>query len=244
MPERSLAAVLVEPNTFELRQFDLPEVGDDEALLRVEACGICGSDLEGARKMADGPKILGHENVGIIARIGKRAAARWRLREGDRIALEDTYPAAPANTAGPTTSASAATYRGGEIRYGARLLARLWGGYSQYLYVHPNAVVHKSRSNVPPPTQPPSCPSPTASNGATLPRHRIGDAVRIQGPGQQGLACVFAAKAQARACIIVSGLGRDERRLEVALRLGADYTIDVESEDPVTKVWTTPAAMA
>jgi threonine dehydrogenase-like Zn-dependent dehydrogenase len=47
---------------------------------------------------------------------------------------------------------------------------------------------------------------------------------------------VIAAKAAGATCIIVSGLGRDARRLEVAKKLGADYTIDVEREDLVTKV--------
>src|SRR5688500_1290951 len=153
MPERSLAAVLVEPNVFELRQFDLPEVTDDGALLKVQACGICGSDLEGAKRLPDGPKILGHENVGIIARIGKRAAARWRLREGDRVALEEYLPCGACKWCRSDDFRFCdQTDRGGALRYGTTPISTapaLWGGYSEYLYVHPNAVIHRMPSHLP-----------------------------------------------------------------------------------------------
>ena len=56
MAEQSLAAVLVAPEQFELRQFDLPEVGHDDALLKVEACGICGSDIHGSQRLAGRPE--------------------------------------------------------------------------------------------------------------------------------------------------------------------------------------------
>ena len=43
---RVRAAVLVEPKTIEMRDFPRPSVGPDDAVLRIEACGICGSDYE------------------------------------------------------------------------------------------------------------------------------------------------------------------------------------------------------
>jgi threonine dehydrogenase-like Zn-dependent dehydrogenase len=241
MPERSLAAVLVEPNVFELRQFDLPEVTDDGALLKVEACGICGSDLEGARKLPDGPKILGHENVGIIARIGKRAAARWRLQEGDRVALEEYLPCGACKWCRSDDFRFCdQTDRGGALRYGTTPISTepaLWGGYSEYLYVHPNAVIHRVPSHLPATHAAMFLP---LSNGiewaVEYGEVQLGDAVLIQGPGQQGLACAFAAKQAGAGCVIVSGLAGDRYRLEMALRVGADHVIDVEREDLVAKV--------
>ena len=87
MPETTLAAVLVAPNQFEVRELPIPQIDDDAGLLKIEACGICGSDARIRTRVANGPVIMGHENVGIIARLGKAAAARWGVKEGDRVAL-------------------------------------------------------------------------------------------------------------------------------------------------------------
>ena len=46
MPEQALAAVAVSPNVMETRWFDIPDIGPDEGLVRIEASGICGTDYE------------------------------------------------------------------------------------------------------------------------------------------------------------------------------------------------------
>jgi threonine dehydrogenase-like Zn-dependent dehydrogenase len=60
---------------------------------------------------------------------------------------------------------------------------------------------------------------------------KMGDYVLIQGPGQQGLACAFAAKSAGAAKIFVTGMSRDAQRLGVAKKIGATRTIDVEKEN-------------
>jgi len=60
---------------------------------------------------------------------------------------------------------------------------------------------------------------------------KLGEAVVIQGPGQQGLACTVAAKEAGAGTIIVSGLGVDARRLALAKELGATHTVNVEEQD-------------
>jgi len=250
MAETSFAAVNVGPGEFEVREFQVPDdIPDDAALLKIEACGICGSDLSGLRRARAGddgggdgfgargqPHIMGHENLGIIAKIGKAASAKWKVKEGDRICLEEYVPCGTCEYCRSDDFRFCGT-RGGEIRYGnapVSLWPSLWGGYSQYLYVHPNAVVHKMPANIPAPHAAAFLPF---SNGIEWAYNygdvRIGESIWIQGPGQQGLAAVIAAKAAGASCIIVSGLSRDTRRLEVARLLGADYTIDVEEEPDV-----------
>ncbi len=60
--------------------------------------------------------------------------------------------------------------------------------------------------------------------------------VLIQGPGQQGLSQTVACKQAGASLIIVTGTSRDAARMEVAKKLGADYVIDVEKEDPLTRI--------
>jgi threonine dehydrogenase-like Zn-dependent dehydrogenase len=62
------------------------------------------------------------------------------------------------------------------------------------------------------------------------------DTVLIQGPGQQGLSQVVACRQAGAATIVVTGTARDAARLELAAKLGADHTIDVDREDPLDAV--------
>jgi D-arabinose 1-dehydrogenase-like Zn-dependent alcohol dehydrogenase len=107
------AAVLLKPKTIEHREFPRPAIGSDDALLRIEACGICGSDYEqyeGAAPQHEDytqyPVIPGHEPLGIIEEIGPQAQARWGVREGDRVPCAQAMAAgaaqrAPASSRGP-----------------------------------------------------------------------------------------------------------------------------------------------
>jgi len=76
---KARAAVQVDDRKFEIEEFDLPHIGPDEAIQRVDACGLCGSDVEqfdGALAAFGStyPLIPGHEPVGTIAEIGPTAA--------------------------------------------------------------------------------------------------------------------------------------------------------------------------
>src|SRR2546427_12802953 len=88
------AAVLVKPKTLEAREFARPTIGPDDGLLRIEECGICGSDYEqyeGAQPphvdYTPFPGIPGHEPLGVIEQLGANARQRWGGREGARVAV-------------------------------------------------------------------------------------------------------------------------------------------------------------
>jgi len=70
-----LAAVKVGCKQTEIREFPMPDVPPDAGLLRVEAVGVCGTDVHTySDGLATEPFIMGHENVGTIAQIGRLAA--------------------------------------------------------------------------------------------------------------------------------------------------------------------------
>lgn len=243
MSETIRAAVAVEPRRTELRTFAFPEVGADAGLLKVEATGVCGSDwgfYENYPRQR-GALILGHETVGHVSHLGRGAAARWGLKEGDRVALEEYIPCGHCEycRTGDFRLCEATEIRPGTLRYGSTpisLAPSLWGGYSEYQYLHPNAVFHKVPDSVPAAQAALALPLGNGVEWAYLQgKAGIGQTVVIQGPGQQGLSCLVAAKEAGASCIIVTGLGTptDTFRLARATKLGADYAINIEAQDPV-----------
>jgi threonine dehydrogenase-like Zn-dependent dehydrogenase len=228
-----LAAVQTAPRKIELREFPRPAVGPDDGLLRIEACGICGSDVEtyhgvlGVGALPDAPHFIpGHEPLGIIEEVGERAAARWGVEPGDRVAVEVVISCrrCPACLTGRYLSCS--NRRGA---YGVRSVTHepaLWGGFAEYMYLHPDSALHKVRNDLPAGLAVLFNPLGAGVRWATdLGGVRIGTSVLILGPGQRGLASVVAARAAGAGTVIVTGLARDEAKLNLAREFGADYTL-------------------
>lgn len=245
MPEKVLAAVRTGPERTELREFDLPEIPDDAALLRVEVAGICGTDVKFYAKppIAD-PVIMGHENIGTIARAGRIFTKRRGLKEGDRVFAE--HYVGCMNCAhchrGDYRLCLATDWRKNPegIRFGytsAHRAPHLWGGFAQYMYLPWNSVLHRVPDGLAPELA--GVVTPMA-NGIQWALFDCGvgylDRLLVQGPGQQGLSQVVTARQAGASLIIVTGTSKDSYRLEVARKLGADHTINVEEEDPVARI--------
>ena len=89
MAEKVLAAVRTGPSKTEFREFDMPEIPNDAALLKVEVAGICGTDVKFYKSPPiSAPVIMGHENIGYIAKAGKTFKQRRGLKEGDLVFAE------------------------------------------------------------------------------------------------------------------------------------------------------------
>ena len=245
MPERVLAAVRTAPSTTEIREFPTPAIPDDSALVRVEVAGICGTDVKMyAQPPFPDPVIMGHENIGIVERSGATFRERHGVRDGDRVFVEHyvgCYRCEWCRT-GQYRHCENTDWRTNPDarRYGytsSDRPGRLWGGFGQYLYLPWNAVVHRVPDGV---TAELGGLVTPLSNGIewALVDGGVGydSRVLIQGPGQQGLSQVVACKQAGASLIVVTGTARDKARLELARTLGADFVIDVTTEDPRERI--------
>jgi len=230
------AIVQTAPRALEVRELPLPEIGPEDALLQVEACGICGSDYEqyeGALP-AKYPVIPGHEPVGRIARIGDTASERWGVREGERVCVEALAPCGncPQCASGSTHLCSG---RGGIASYGFLSVddpPGLWGGYAEYLYLPPAVRVHRIDDSIEPAIATLFNPLGAGFRWAVaMPRLEPGETIVILGPGQRGLGSVIAAAEAGAGRIIITGLERDAAKLSLAQAFGADLALTVDKDD-------------
>ena len=248
---KSLIIKQVSDYVLEPDYLEIPKVAPDTAILKVEACGLCGSDVEqykGSFGFVTYPLIPGHEPVGTIFEIGEIAKNCWGVGKGDLVAIE------PHISCGHCFSCKAGNYHLCKIEskkiiwsdqqglpaYGYMPITHdhgLWGGYSEYIYLHPNTVVHKIPKNTP--IEIASMYQAIAAGvrwAVQVPKTSIGDTVLILGCGQRGLASVIACKEAGAKNIIVTGLKRDSHKLSLAKSFGANHIITVDEEDTVEKV--------
>ncbi len=244
MAARVPAMVLTKPKTLEAREFARPAIGADDGLLRIEACGICGSDYEqyeGAQPRHEDytpyPVIPGHEPLGIIEEIGANARQRWGVREGDRVAMRSGYGCGRCEACARWEPRLCAK-RGGTYGYtDVNKPPHLWGGYAEHMYLSPHSVMKKVDPRLPAGVAVMFNPLAAGLSWAVgVPRTGPGDRVVILGAGQRGLCCVIAAREAGARQIVVTGLGRDAQKLALARELGAHATVDVEARDVVEAV--------
>ena len=233
MPRTSFAMVLEEPHRLAPRDIPIPEIENDSALLRIEACGICGSDYEQYEGVlrTPTPVIPGHEPLGIIEAIGDRAAERWGVDQGDRVAVENMIscrfcPPCQSGRAHLCERRKIYSYLPVHDGHG------LHGAYSQYMILHADSVVHRMDKTLPPEIAVLFNPLGAGYRWAVeIPETKPGDTVVILGTGQRGLVPVLAAREAGASKIIVTGLAADAKKLELCKRFGADHAVDVDNEN-------------
>ncbi|MFH0914700.1 MAG: alcohol dehydrogenase catalytic domain-containing protein [Chloroflexota bacterium] len=242
MGQKVRAAVVERPGKMGIWEFDMPEIGREDGLLKIEMAGVCGTDPKRyAGKIAwtaEFPIIMGHEILGHIARVGDLASQRWGVKEGDRVIVEAMA------RCGYCGKCITGDYRFCEkkLGYGGSISAGtppyLWGAYAEYMYLAPGSLVYRISEKVP-------APAAVLVNavvadalywGRLLGNFSIGDTIVIQGPGQQGLCQVIVAKESGCSPIIITGTSRCAERFKLAREFGADYVIDVDREDVIARV--------
>ncbi|MGH1494164.1 MAG: zinc-dependent alcohol dehydrogenase, partial [Acidimicrobiales bacterium] len=230
--------VLTSPRTFDRRQFDLPDVGADDGVLRVEACGLCGTDHEQYTGHVPNRHafIPGHEVVGVIESLGDEAADRWGVAAGQRVAVEVFQSCRDCD------SCRAGLYRRCERNGLATMIGftdadtppGLGGGYATHLHLGPDSMLLPVPDELDPVTATLFNPLGAGIRWAVeVPETQPGDVVAILGPGVRGLCAAAAAKEAGAGFVMITGLGpRDEQRLALAPAFGVDLAVDVAETDP------------
>ena len=222
MKGKMKAQVFYEPLKMSMVEQDIPQIADDEVLVRVKAVGICGSDVSyyyGHSPLdtpnGSGPLILGHEASGVVAEIGKIPASVGLFKEGDRVALNPVQQC----------NACAACMRGefNVCEHPSTLGVGVDGCFAEYVkvrYTHvyhiPDEVSFEDGALA----EPLAC----ATYGVKNLDVKLGQTVVVFGTGTIGLMHTQLAKAAGAGKVIVVGI--EDFGLKTALEVGAFAVIN------------------
>jgi L-iditol 2-dehydrogenase len=219
-----------EPESVEIREIPVPEIGDNDVLLAVQAVGVCGSDIHQMKGKqswkVNYPVVLGHEFGGIIAKKGKNVRG---FEEGDRVVSET---AAVVDMSSPYARQGLYNLDPNRRGYGAGVD----GAMTKFAKV-PDRILHHIPAGLPfeiAALTEPCCVAynATCGNAGIKP----GDSVAVIGPGPIGLLCALMAKLSGAGEIVVVGTPYDAKRLKIATELGATTVLGAQGEDVVE--WT------
>ncbi len=234
------AVVCRGPENYELAETERPTPGPGEALVRVQAVGICASDLKcyhGAVKFwgdedrpawAETNVIPGHEFVGEIVELDDAARARWGVEIGDRVVSEQIVPCWECRYCRRGQYWMCAVHN----IYGFKRATP--GAMASYMIYPAAALVHKISKEVPAAhaayAEPLSCALHAVERGGVT----FDDTVVVAGCGPIGLGMVAGARAKSPAHVVALDLA--PQKLELAKECGADVVINIGNEDAIAIV--------
>jgi len=232
------AAVFVEPGRIELQDKPIPEIGPNDALLRITTTTICGTDvhiLKGEYPVAAGLTI-GHEPVGIIEKLGSNVQG---YQEGQRViagAICPSFTSYACQDGVASQDGGACSCHGYKPMGGWRFGNTIDGTQAEYVLV-PDA-----QANLAPvpdgltDEQVLMCPDimSTGFGGAEKADIRIGDIVAIFAQGPIGLCATAGARLRGASCIIV--IDGVEERLAISRQMGANVTLNFRDVDVVEEI--------
>lgn len=205
----------------EIQEKPEPTPGKDQVKIEVKYAGICGSDIhtyEGHYKVAV-PVTLGHEFAGEVVEVGENVT---EFKVGDRVTSETTF-----YICGECKYCQSKDYNLCPHRKG--LGSQVDGGFAKYLVARKESV-HLLPENVDYRSAAMTEPLACTVHGANKVDINEGDHVVVIGPGPIGLLAAQVAKSRG-ATVIITGLTNDKVRLDKALEVGIDYTVNTQEQD-------------
>jgi L-iditol 2-dehydrogenase len=220
------AAVYRGRSRITLETLPVPEISSDEILVRVRACGICGTDLKKIEYgLADPPRIFGHEIAGTVVRTGNKVD---KFRVGDRVAVTHHVPCGGCFYCRRRLFSQCDHYRRTGTTAGFEPAG---GGFAEYVRVM-NWIVAEGTIRIPDDVSFEEAsflePLNTCLRALETAGLEAGEAVAVMGQGPVGLLLTQAAACDGAAVV---GLDRIERRLKLALESGAHAALNPFRDD-------------
>jgi threonine dehydrogenase-like Zn-dependent dehydrogenase len=215
----------------QLREVPVPEIGEEDLLIAVQAAGICGSDIgfyDGHDQNSRPPVILGHEFAGVVAKAGAKVSG-WK--PGDRVASENT-----GHVCGVCHSCATGDYLLCPERLG--LGYGMDGGFAPFVRIDGELLRRMPHALFRVPAEMPiehaaiidpaaNCYRAVVEEGRLLP----GEDIAVFGVGALGLFSLQIARIAGAARVIAVGLSEDEERFRLALQVGATDVVRADAED-------------
>ncbi|XP_047029429.1 sorbitol dehydrogenase-like [Helicoverpa zea] len=217
------AAVLHGPYDIRIENCPVPEINDDEVLVKMDCVGICGTDVKLYTTGACGieavtePTIIGHEGAGVVVKIGSNVTS---LAVGDRVSIEPTQPCRSCEycKVGRYNLCVAPHYCS---TVGAS------GNLCRY-YKHVADFCHKMPDNLTMEEGAAVQPLAIAMHACNRAGIKLGQRVLILGAGPIGILCAMTARAMGASKILITDVVQS--RLDTARELGADYALLVKRD--------------
>ncbi|MGE5608158.1 MAG: galactitol-1-phosphate 5-dehydrogenase [Bacillota bacterium] len=222
--------MLTDYKKLQLVDLPVPEVGPEDVLIRVKACGICGSDVHGydgstGRRIP--PIVMGHEAAGVVEKVGSQVK---RFRPGDRVTFDSTIYCGKCQFCGR-----------GQINLcdSRRVLGvscsdyRQHGAFAEFVVV-PQRITYKLPDTM-------SFEQAAMIEAVSIAFHavnrtprKLGDSAVVVGAGMIGLLVIQTLRQAGCGKLIAVDL--EERKLELARTYGADHTLNAKASDVVAQI--------
>lgn len=238
LPEKMKALIAHAPGDYRLEEADVPRAGDEEIVIKVEACGICAGDLkafhgaprfwggEGNPSYIKAPVIPGHEFLGIIAELGQNVKGDFKI--GDRVISEQIVPCWECKFCKTGRHWMCQKHDVYGFQYNVN------GGMAEYMKFPKGSINYIVPKDIP--IEKAILIEPYACSKHCVDRGNIGneDFVVLSGAGTLGLGMVGAIRLRNPKTLVVLDMKDD--RLELAKKFGADIVMNPGKENVVEKI--------